>query len=78
MRGLSLSREGSKVEAVAVLRKGNGLHDLNALRHLAILFTLPATLRRITISVDIVAFMAVREDQLRLLENHASRLFHNI
>jgi len=61
-----------------VLSKGNGLHDLNALRHLAILFTLPATLRRITISVDIVAFMAVREDQLRLLENHASRLFHNI
>jgi hypothetical protein len=54
MRGLSLSREGSKVEAIAVLRKGNDLHDLNALDHLAILLVLPATLRRGEISVHIV------------------------
>ena len=72
MRGFSLSREGSKIEAVVVFRKGNDLHDLNAPWHLAILLTLPATLRRSIISVDIVAFMAGREDQSRLIENHAS------
>ena len=54
MRELSLSREGSKVEAVAVLRKGSDLHDLDALGHLAILLMLPATLRRGAISVHIV------------------------
>ena len=61
-----------------MLRKGNDLHDLNALWHLAVLLTLPATLRRGAIAVDMVTSGVGREVRVRLQESRDSQLLKMI
>ena len=61
-----------------MLRKGDDLHDLNALWHPAVLPMLPATLRRGAISVDMVTSGVGREDRVHLQENRDSQLLKKI